>query len=353
MKIAIFSKFDMAGGSEFRCIEFCNGISKYTPHQPFLLSEKEMPCNLYPHINPKIKVVENAFLNPSIFYDLDCLIIVNTDSKEFSTTDYWRGKSYRHRSSIDLNKMKNKKFYFLYNFIVSPSRHLDKFLKYNIDINIITTNVKFYEEITKQDRYENVRLFPRYIVESPINPDNLNIKIRQPSEKVCFGMHSKRAGGKWNDEIYKLIKEINIRYPDNIEFRFMGIKKELSSKLKKIKNVTCLREDEETVKDFLNKLDIFLFFPSWKREEPWARVIAESMVSGCPVIALDKGGTKDQILQGNNGFLCKKYNDYLKSIIYLMEHKEIIPKMSKNSIKISKDFYTEKVIKKLINIIEK
>ena len=352
MKIGVFSKFDMAGGSEFRCVELCNGISKYTSHQSFLLSEKAVPQRLYSYIKPEVNIVENALLTPDSFYDLDSLIIVNTDSKEFSTVDYWEGKSHRHGFSIDLNRMKNKNFYFLYNFLVSPSRHLHSFSKYDINVNIITTNIKFYEEITKQDRYENVRLFPRYILNSPIDPDTVDTKIRKPSKKVCFGMHSKRSGSKWNDEMYKLIKEINLRYPDSIEFRFMGIKKELSSKLKKIKNVTCLNENEETVKEFLNKLDVFLFFPSWKREEPWARVIAESMVSGCPVIALNKGGTKDQVLQGNNGFLCKKYDNYLKAIICLMEHKDIISKMSKNSIKISKDFYTEKVIKKLINILE-
>jgi len=36
-----------------------------------------------------------------------------------------------------------------------------------------------------------------------------------------------------------------------------------------------------------------------------------------------------------------------------MEHKEIIEKMSKNSIRISKDFYTEKIINKLLGIFEK
>ena len=90
-----------------------------------------------------------------------------------------------------------------------------------------------------------------------------------------------------------------------------------------------------------------------KREEPWARVIAEAMVSGCPVIALNKGGTKDQVLEGNNGFLCKKYNDYLRRVIYCIEHKEEVSIMSKNSIRISKDFYTEKIINRLIDIIGK
>jgi len=94
-----------------------------------------------------------------------------------------------------------------------------------------------------------------------------------------------------------------------------------------------------------------MFFPDWKREEPWARVIAEAMVSGCPVIALNKGGTPDQVLHYNNGILCKNYKDYYKAIITFIEHKEMIPKMSNNSLRISKNFYSEAVINKLMNII--
>ena len=165
-------------------------------------------------------------------------------------------------------------------------------------------------------------------------------------------MHSKKLENKWNDELYNLIVEINKRYTrGQVEFRFMGTKHTLRRKIKKIENVTCLREDEEPVKEFLSKIDVFLFFPEWKREEPWARVIAEAMVSGCPVIALDKGGTCDQVLKYNNGFLCKRYNDYLKHVIYFIEHKEKISVMSRNSMRISKSFYTEKVIDNLIRII--
>ena len=58
-----------------------------------------------------------------------------------------------------------------------------------------------------------------------------------------------------------------------------------------------MKENEESVRDFLDQLDVFLFFPEWSREEPWSRVVAEAMVSGCPIIALDRGGTKDQVLK--------------------------------------------------------
>lgn len=351
MKIAIFSKFDMAGGSEFRCVELANGIGKYTEHSIFLLAEKRIPTKLLDYIDKDVNIIENCFLTPDYFYDADIIIVVNTDAREFSTLDYWVGKSKRHHFSIDIEKFNGKRLFFLYNFLVSPSRHLFQLSKIGADVGIITTNRKFFNEITKQDRYEFVRRLPRYILESPIDPSRLEVFVRNPKDKICFGMHSKRLDNKWNDEISRLIKDVNKRYSKGqVEFRFMGIKSGLRKEIGKIENVTCLKEDEESVRDFLSKIDVFLFFPSWKREEPWARVIAEAMVSGCPVIALDKGGTGDQILKYNNGFLCKRYKDYYQHILYLLEHKEQVSIMSKNSLLISRNFYTKKVVEKLLNI---
>ena len=345
----------MCGGSEFRCVELANGIAKYTGYKSFLLAEKKIPSKLKEYIHSGVKIVENCFTKPEYFYDTDYLIIINTDAREFSTTDYWLGKSVRHGISIDLNKMKEKTICFLYNFLVSPSRNLYQFYEYDINLKIITTNNKFYNEITKQDRYEDVRILPRYILESPIDPNRLKIFTREKKDEICFGMHSKRLGNKWNDEIYKLIKEINERYKDKkqkIKFRFMGVKEDLRKKIISFNNVLAMKEDEESVKDFLKKIDIFLFFPDWKREEPWARAIAEAMVSGCPVIALNKGGTSDQVLTCNNGILCKKYKDYYKAVIYFIEHREMISFMSSNSIRISKSFYTENIINKLMGILK-
>jgi glycosyltransferase involved in cell wall biosynthesis len=345
----------MAGGSEFRCIEFANGLIRFTTNETFVLAERKMPDRLRKHLDPRAVVIEDVFGSPKYFYDLDAMFVINTDAKEFSTKDYWTGKSPRHNLSIDLERMKNKKMFFLYNFIVSPSRHLSELVDEGWDINIVTTNSSFYSEITKQDRYESIRILPRYILESPINPDLLEVRERiiDVEKPIVFGMHSKRVGNKWNDEFPKLIEKMNDRYgAEKVKFRFMGIKSELSVKLTSFENVCCMKEDAESVKDFLNSLDVFLFFPDWGREEPWARVIAEGMVSGCPVIALDKGGTRDQVMHAHNGFLCKKIDDYYNHMVYMVEHPEMISKMSKNSLRLSKYFYTCDIIERMMRMID-
>ena len=339
--IAIFSKFDMAGGSERRCVEIANGIIRHTPHHVCILAEKDFPASLTALVDEGVDVVPNALLKPSHFVEAACVIVVNTDCREFSTLDYWNGKSHRHSTPIPIVNI--KKMMFLYNFLVSPSQNLHEIAKFT-DVGIITTNKKFFDEITKQDRYSRVRTLPRYILGSPINPETIKTKVRTKAK--VFGCHSKRLGSKWNTDWPKLEEKITRRY-SLAEFRFMGMKDAIAKGMKGV----CLKENESPVSDFLDSLDVFVFFPEYKREEPWARVIAEAMMAGLPIVALDRGGTSDQVLKFNNGLLCKKFDDYHKAIVYLIEHPEFIETMSRNSIRISNEFHTERVIKKLMEML--
>lgn len=338
--IAIFSKFEMAGGSERRCVELANGIQRYTKHDAIILAEKRLPSSLKDLL--KVEFIENVLDEPRWFYEkegTDCVIVVNTDCKEFSKLDYWQGKTHRHDKELDLSKV--RKMIFLYNFLVSPAQHLYGIAE-QTDVSIAVTNSKFFNELTEQDRYERVQILPRYILGSPINPETIKTRTRKGYGFV-FGCHSKGAGSKWNKDWPKLVDIIKSRYSE-ASFRLMGTKLEMDS-------ATCLKENEEPVSDFLDSLDVFVFFPDYKREEPWARVIAEAMMAGLPIVALNKGGTSDQVLQWNNGFLCKKFNDYHQALVYLLEHSDIIEDMSLNSIRISRQFRTENIIHKLMEII--
>lgn len=340
--IAIFSKFDMAGGSERRCVELANGIEKYTDQAACILAEKDFPSTLESLVDSKVDVVTDALQAPQYFENAECVIVVNTDCKEFSTMDYWKGKTHRHSTPIALGRI--KKMLFLYNFLVSPARHLHE-LTDQVDVGIITTNRKFFDEITKQDRYEHVRLLPRYMLGSPINPDSVISRVRDGA--MTFGCHSKRLGSKWNSEWPKLVEAVGNMYPER-RFQFMGMKEAVA---KSMNGSLCLKENEQSASEFLDALDVFVFFPEYKREEPWARVIAEAMVAGLPVVALDRGGTCDQVLKWHNGILCKKFKDYHKALVYMIEHPADVKRMSENAIRIAQDFHTEQVIKKLMGIV--
>ena len=335
--IAIFSKFDMAGGSERRCVELANGIQKYTNHDAVLLSERGFPESLEGIRN--VPVIPNALEQPHWLYQADCVIVVNTDCKEFSKMDYWMGKTIRHDKSVSIESI--KKMLFLYNYLVSPCQYLHEIAQ-KTNVGILVTNHKFFDEITKEDRYQRVRSLPRYVLASPIDPDSVITRVRKGYGFV-FGCHSKGASSKWNQDWPRLVDYITARYSE-ASFRFMGTRQE-------IPKATCLKEDEQSVSEFLDLLDVFVFFPDYKREEPWARVIAEAMMAGLPIIALDRGGTSDQVLKWNNGILCKRFDDYHKALIYLIEHHDMVEVMSRNSLRIAREFTTENIIKRLMEII--
>jgi len=352
MKIGIFSKLEMLGGSERRSIELANGINKFSNHETWLISEKIIKSNIKNIIDPKIKLInglDSLENNLDKFYELDHIIIINTDCKEFCTEDYWLGKTQRHSIKFNLNKIKS--MIFLFNFIVSPSRHLYQLENYGINIKIITANNKFFNEISEQDRYEKVRHYPRIQLATPINPDSISTE-KEKSNKIRLGYHSKGLENKWNNDITKWIKSLNDKYKNNeIEFHFMGMEKKIAKALENIPNVHIYKENYMSVKEFLKKIDIFVFYIDYKREEPFSRAVCESMMSGKPIITIKKGGNVDQVIHGNNGFLCKSINDFIKYSIYLIEHPSRIEFFGKNSIRISENYKTEKVIPKLLRFL--
>jgi hypothetical protein len=325
MKVGIFSKLHYPGGSEFRCVEMANALVRHTSHEAWLFAESSINERVYERIHERVNVVPNLLVGdrhaarpaPTL-YEMDCLLVVNSDSKDFTTAAYWRGATSRHATVVDLNRL--KQMVFLFNFIVSPSVHLAELRKVCPDVRIITANLKFYNEISEQDRYREVRHFPRLMLESPIDPDSLST-AKAPSEKIRIGMHSIGLADKWNQDFPAFIGTLNERFAGKLEFRFMGMPSGLAGLLKDVANVTVHREFQMPVKEFLHGLDIFSFMSSFKREEPWSRAVAEALMSGCPVLATHRGGNPCQILHGNNGYLCKTTAAFVSAATELIEDK--------------------------------
>lgn len=352
MKIGMFSKHHMVGGSELRLVSMANAIKDYTNHSVEVFSESTFPEKLREFLNKDINVESNFFEKDNLekLYSLDSLLIINTDSKDFTSYDYWKGKNIKHNKCVDLKRI--KQMCFLFNFLISPSQFLFQIGKECEDVRIITTNSKFFNEVSEQDRYYLVRHFPRLKLESPIEPKTVS-QTKTYSKRIRIGMHSKGLDSKWNEDWPNLIKIINKKHSFKVEWNFMGMNENIANQIKSIDNVNLYKEFQMPVKDFLENLDIFSFFPSWKREEPWARSVAEGLMSSCPVVTIDKGGNKDQIINGNNGFLCKNFDEYLNRLNYLIEYPDMIRKLGSNAYLYSNDFTSESIINKYINFISR
>lgn len=351
MKIGIFSKLIYPGGSEFRCVELANQFARNN-HDVYLLGEGEINEKVSDKINSNVKPFANILAGSNkhkpldLLYDLDSLFIINSDSKNFTTANYWLGLSEKHGTKVELNRIKQMNY--IFNFLISPSIALSTIKPFVDDIRILTTNSKFFKEVSEQERYKEVRHYPRMIIESPIDPESV-IPIKSKSKQVRLGMHSLPVESKWNQDFPKLIKELNKEY--DVQWDFLGMPKKLGEQIK-AKNVNIRKEFSIPVKEYLSGIDVFTFFGSYNREEPWSRAVAEALTSGCPVLANNRGGNIDQIIHGNNGFLCSNYDEFKQSIKYLLDKPEILRAQRCNALRASKTFSSQQIINRLLEFIK-
>ena len=347
-RVGIFTKMDMAGGSEFRAVEMANAVSHIPGYQGVLMVEKSVPAKLRSAIDPLVEVHEGIFDAPDLdaLYSVDHLLVINSDSRLFTTEAYWLGASPRHPFKVDLSRIRQMTF--LFNFIVSPSSSLPTLQRHVRDIRIITANSKFFDEIGKQDRYDGVRHYPRLQLESPIHPRVAIAKV--PSDRLRFGMHSLPASSKWNDQFPDLIHRVNERFGDRVLWDFMGIPVAMRAQIRD-GNAVFRKEFSTPVGDFLSGIDVFVFFLSWKREEPWARSSAEALMSGCPVITTARGGNKNQIIHGNTGFLCRTLDDFVHACCKLIEEASLVGLMRQNALRSAQHFRADVVAQRFLDFI--
>ena len=92
-----------------------------------------------------------------------------------------------------------------------------------------------------------------------------------------------------------------------------------------------------------------LIFPSlWN--EPFGRVIIESMALGVPVIALDRGGPRDIITNGKDGILTTK-RSFASQLKRIIKDNKLRARFSKNAMNAVRRKYDEgKIVKKFENI---
>jgi glycosyltransferase involved in cell wall biosynthesis len=345
MKIGIFSKFSMVGGSELRCIEIANTILKYTQHKPFILTrDNKFSKELKERLSNNSGLVIDCFKTPEVFYDMDVIIIVNTDSKDFTKSEYWT------KNGVDLSRV--KKIGYIFNFVISPAEHLYQIENMGVDVRIMTGNERFFNEIRNKEKHAKIVHLPRTIIESPINPESV-YDFKTESDVIRIGQHSKPLGDKWNDDYREVINRINNEYDGKVVWDFMGCNSEMVERLKGINNVTCRPQFSLSVKAYLSKIDIFTFFPKWNRQECWARSVGEALMSGCPVLATDTdGGNRMQVVHGSNGYLCKNVDEFEEKIEYLIKNKEMIKKLGKNArLYALNGFSSELVINKMMRFL--
>lgn len=348
-RIGVFTKMDMAGGSEFRAAEMASAISQIDGYQGVLLVEKKIPEKIKSAVSPTVEIHEGVFSRPNVdaLYSVEHLLVINSDSRYFCTEAYWLGLSPVHSHCVALSRIRQMTF--LFNFIVSPACSLPSMQTHVSDIRIVTANSKFFDEISQQERYKGVRHYPRLQLESPISP-----KVALPkthATRLRFGMHSLPVAGKWNEEFPDLVCRVNELCRDRILWDFMGMPANLRTKCQG-DNFVFRPEFSLPVGEYLAGIDVFVFFLSWKREEPWSRSAGEALASGCPVITTSRGGNCNQVIHGNTGFLCKTLDEFAASCAQLVEQPSLLAAMRCNAARSARRFASETVAQRFLSFIQ-
>ena len=94
-------------------------------------------------------------------------------------------------------------------------------------------------------------------------------------------------------------------------------------------------------------------FPSYHEGSP--RSLIESIGFGLPVVCYDIAGNRNIVKNNINGYRVKLFNykELANKIIKIMDKEKMYQKMSKNSLKISKNFYHSFIVEKHQRIFQK
>lgn len=102
--------------------------------------------------------------------------------------------------------------------------------------------------------------------------------------------------------------------------------------------------------EIYKSIDVTIVPSIWN--EPFGRVVIESFSYGVPVIASDKGGLKELIVQWQNGITYNgDYDELFRSIKYFEKNRKLLRQFSKFSNESSKLYLTNNIITKYVKVI--
>ncbi len=188
------------------------------------------------------------------------------------------------------------------------------------------------------------------------SPTTLNITRNFSKEKIKIGSLIALVPHK---DPFNLIKaaKICIEKNKNLEFLVGGsgpLEGECKNLIKELKiedSFKFLGYIEDNI-SFLKEIDIFVL-PS--KEEGLGSVLLEAMALKLPIVATDAGGISDLIKNNYNGFLVPKQDPkkLAEAILKLIENRELMETFSKNGFEFVKDFTSDKMAQKTLEIYEK
>jgi len=156
-----------------------------------------------------------------------------------------------------------------------------------------------------------------FIIENYFDKSSYNFFDRNDKDFISLGKHSRPDYFKFSDDFPNFYKNLNLKNP---KYKVMGITEDFKERFSYFKfdsNWELLKANEKPTEDFLNSLDLYIYNSHPSFIENQSRAIIEALLNGLPVIAPNQYNFPNQIIHGENGFLCDTYEDFKKYSILL------------------------------------
>ena len=190
-------------------------------------------------------------------------------------------------------------------------------------------------ELLDSNGIQNLRIWSRGIDTSTFSPNykNRNIRYRlKADDKIIFLYVGRLAAEKDLDILMESIRIVNSSHADKVQFVFVGdgpYAKQMKERSYDNVVFTGYLKGQELSAMYASS-DVFVF-PSGT--ETFGNVVLEAMASGLPVIAVNSGGVKENVIHDYNGLMCppREATSLAGAIIRLVEDKPLIEALATNA----------------------
>ncbi len=237
--------------------------------------------------------------------------------------------------------MKNSRF-----LIDFTKQRLQEILKtfYNQCDTVYVPSVSIMQELESQGlRHDVMKLWERGIDRDLFSPDKRNLqrmKLLTGNDNPCILFVSRLV---WEKNLQTMIHLYELVQQQNLSYNFIvvgeGVAREAVEK--QMPQATFLGHvGHDRLAEIYASANVF-FFPSVS--ETFGNVVLEAMASGLPCVIADKGGSKDFIKNGENGFTCNPYDasDYLAKINQIIQQPQLAKQLLENGLKTSQKYVWE------------
>jgi glycosyltransferase involved in cell wall biosynthesis len=211
-----------------------------------------------------------------------------------------------------------------------------------IDLIIFTSEFHRFVLSKKDNTFTKVNNFiiPNYF---HLNKYKDFPKKSDQENKFVIGKLSRADLMKFSENFPLFYEKMPIRNP---KFRIMGWNKNLTDKFKWFnfdKNKwDLLNENEESILEFLSKLDLYVFNANHLYIENQTRSMIEAQLLGVPSIAPNYGNFPNMVWHGRNGFIYNTIEECYNYIKLLNNNKYLYNELSNNSKNLSQYIWTNK-----------